>query len=272
MSDHIVGIMWARNEADIVEETITDGLRHVDTLMIAEDGSTDRTWDIIQSLAKEYPQIEHIQQKPTPGDPAQREALLNEVRRRYRPEDTWVMALESDLLILDTDIRAALAQYARHDLAMTWILLNGVRPVGTWLGPDGVDTYPNWGDQSIREVLPLAHYMEIMASTFRPLPKLHYVASPWRPWPLGFSSYTSKPVKVRPRGENAPLLFHAGYRGPTHFHRKYASHGKRHRRYHSWRTDSPENANRTVPYFNGTYSDKAFPASREGWLGRKGTV
>ena len=66
---NVVGVMWAKNEGDIIYETITDAIRNVDTLMIADDGSTDDTWQIIQRLRKLWPdKIEHIQQAPDPKD------------------------------------------------------------------------------------------------------------------------------------------------------------------------------------------------------------
>lgn len=264
--DHIVGIMWAKDEADIIEEIILDGLKHVDTMMIAEDSSSDRTPDIIESLAGQYPEIEYISVKKRPDkrDKAQRQVLLNEVRRRYKPESTLVHALESDIFILDTDIREAWKKYSSDDIGMGWLLLNGVRRPGEW---GEVDEYPNWS-RPIREVLSYAHYMELMLSTFRPLAKLQYQSQPWRPWPSGFTHYTNKHIKKRPKGEEAPLLFHVGYRGPTHFYQKYKRFGDHHPKYKTWKLSSPKAVEQTVAFFNGKWNGKAFPASREGWINR----
>ena len=124
----IVGMFWNKGEGDILEEILLNALPHVDSMFIADDGSTDNSWDIIQSIAKAHPdKVEHIQQKPNPNDKAQRNALLNEIRRRYKPEDTWVQIMESDIMILDTDIKQAIKDWAIEDIAVEWQALNALR-------------------------------------------------------------------------------------------------------------------------------------------------
>jgi hypothetical protein len=258
----IVGMMWCKNEGDILEEIVTAAASKVDALWIADGQSTDRSWDILHSLRKRIPNIEHVQQESEYRDHAQRKSLLRGIRERYRPEDTWVQVIESDVLILDTDVRAAIAEHAVADIGVPWIMLNAVRKPGTWAE---VDTYPHWA-MPMRELMPFAHWMELVLYTFRPLPELRFELDHWRPWPAGFSYYTKEPVKRMPVGRTAPLLLHVGYRGPKHFHAKYRHHGARHRKYRDWRVDSPENVERTVPFFNGAWNGNAFPASRAGWL------
>lgn len=261
---NIVGMMWNKNEGDILEETIHDALGHVDSLFLADDGSTDDSWAIMQSMAEAYSQIEHIQQKPDPKDKAQRDSLLNEIRRRYKPEDTWVQIIESDIMILETDVREAIRDYAINDLGVTWNTLNGVRRPGTW---KEVDTYPDW-EASIVDILPLAHYMEIMLYTFRPLPELKYKQDTWRPWPAGFSAYTNETLKVRSRAHGSPLLAHYGFRGPTHFYNKFLGSRTRHSKHPTWDLSSPAKVEETVSFFNGEWNNEhIFKMSRAGWIG-----
>jgi glycosyltransferase involved in cell wall biosynthesis len=261
MSNYIVGVMWNKNEGDILEEIIEAALPHVDSLFIADDGSKDSSWSTIQYLAGVKDKIEHTQQAPNPGDPAQRQALLDEIRRRYKPEDTWVQVIESDIMLLDTNVREAIKNHAdSHNLAVSWQCLNGVRKVGTWKGED---TYPNW-NKSITEVLPYAHWMEVMTYTFRPLPKLHYTMR-WRPWPSGWSHYSNDKVKNARKSPDSPLLAHYGYRGPTHFHKKYKHMGDYHTKYKNWHLTSPGAIEESVPFFNGKWNGNPFPMSREGW-------
>jgi len=257
---NIVGVMWAKNEADIIAETITDAMRHVDRLMIADDGSTDGTWEIVKLAQKFWPdKIEHIQQKPDRYDKGQRQALLDVVRQRYRPDDTWVQVIEADIFLLDTDVRAVCQ--AETKIGISWQTLNAVRAPGTWAA---VDTYPHW-TRSIREVMPLVHRIEVMLYTFRPLPLLQYDPATWRPWPQGFSHYVSTPLKENAKEADSPLLLHCGYRGPTHFYEKYKSMGDRHTKYPTWDLTTPEQIERTVAFFNGDWNTGAFEASRKGW-------
>ena len=263
---NIVGMMWNKNEADILEEIILDALKNVDSLFIADDGSTDASWDIIESLKKRYPAIEHIQQAPDPKDQGQRNQLLDAIRRAYKYDDTWVQIVESDIMILDTDIREAVKHYTdEKDLAVSWQTLNAIRKPGTW---SGADRWPNW-DCPIKDIIPYAHWMEVMTYTFRPMPKLHY-SGPWRPWPRGWTSYTDKKVKTVGKNPGSPLLAHYGYRGPTHFHNKYKHFGKSHRRHPTWDLTSPETIEETVSFFNGTWNNNTFLMSREGWKQSRG--
>lgn len=263
MPDKIIGMMWGKNEGDILEEVVLDAIKHVDSIFIADGQSTDGSWEILKSLKSRYPdKIEHIQQESEEQDRAQRDSLLNEIRARYRPEDTWVQLIESDIFILDTDIREVVKN---HEIGVSWQALNAVRKPGTW---KGWDTYPNW-NCSIREVMPYAHYMETMLYTFRPLPLLSYSHFQWRPWPAGFSNYVGdKPLKSRATYPESPLLFHVGYRGPTHFYLKYKHMGPRHRKYKNWDLTSPETVEKTVAFFNGDWNSGVglVEASRKGWI------
>lgn len=264
--DSIVGMMWNRNEGDILDETIVRALDKVDSLFIADDGSTDNSWEIIKSFEKN-PKVELIRNSPIKGDQGQRQAMLNEIRRRYKPENTWVQIIESDIHILDTDIREALDNYAVADIALSWQTLNAVRKKGTW---DEVDTYPEWGSP-ISDIMPYAHWMEVMIYTFRPLPNLNYDKDRWRPWPAGWKHYTREEITNRRRYLDAPLLAHYGYRGPTYYWKKCQRAGmKRHRKY-GWDLRSREKVEETVYFFNGQWNGNPFPMSREGYRGwRKG--
>lgn len=260
--ESVVGIMWNRNEADILTEIIEAALQKVDALLIADDGSTDVSWRIIQDLRAKHPEIVHIQQTPNPRDQGQKQALLNEVRRRYKPEDTWVQVIESDIKILDTDVRTAISQFAHEDLCVTWQALNAVRKPEDW---GDVDTYPDW-KIPITDVMPFGHMMEVMLYTFRPLPGIDYTSSVWRPWPQGWNRYTKK-AKHYKKHPDSPLLAHYGYRGPTHYFKKMEGKykNKRHRKYPNWDFTSRDSVARTVSFFNGDWNTNPFPLSREGW-------
>ena len=261
MVNHIVGIMWNKNEGDILPFTIESALMNVDSLIIADDGSEDNSWDIIQSYAKQHKKIEHIQRSPNKRDPGQRQALLNEIRKRYKPENTWVQVIESDIMIVETDIREVIN--STTNLSLTWHLLNAVRKPGTWKEED---KYPSW-NKPIQEVMPFAHKIESMVYTFRPLPKLYYDPDSYKPWPKGFANYPSQDKK-----KYCLLLGHYGYRGPTHFFKKYNKAGKkglRHLRRPDWDLSSPETIENTVSYFNGIWNKHSHPMSREGWVWRK---
>lgn len=256
--DLIVGMMWAKDEADVITETLTDFASKVDLLYLAEDSSSDNTYDLMKSFQDKNKDKVFLQREYNKNDKAQRNSLLNKIRKRHDPKKTWVQICESDTVILDTDIREAISNYAVSDLAVSWQMLNAVNK--DW----SIDDYPNW-KKSIREILPIAHFMEVLIYTFRPLSKLYFSNTLWRPYPSGFLSYSSDPVKRNRKFLGSPLLLHCGYRGPTHFQKKYAAMGQFHRKYKTWELTNSETVKRTVPFFNGKYASGSFPANREGW-------
>lgn len=267
MSEHIVGMMWNKNEGDILNDTISSALENVDTLVIADDGSTDNSWDIIQGWKHAMPEeIEHIQRNPNKADPAQRQQLLNVIRDRYKAEDTWVQIIESDIMILETDIRAAIAERAVGDVYVNWALLNAVIPLDDdW---DDVDEYPNWS-VPIQDIMTHGHWIEEMTYTFRPHKELYYDTGPWRPWPKGFLQFSSA---TKPIGDYTPLLAHYGYRGPTHVYKKYSPTMTHHRKYTSWDFTSPERVKETMYFFNGVWNSEAHLMTRKAYKERKGAT
>lgn len=266
MSEHIVGMMWNKDEGDLLPDTISSALKHVDTLVIADDGSTDNSWDVIQGFAAHHrDQIEHIQRKPDKGDKGQKQSLLSLIQSRYRAEDTWVQILESDIMILDTDIRRALRERS-NDTQLKWQLLNASPAPGQ--GWDDIDEFPTWS-RPIQEVMTHAHKLELMPYTFRPFKELRYDYNNWRPWPQGFTRVSSNTLSAPT--DYTPLLAHYGFRGPTHFFKKYG-HLSQHPRYSEWDLTSIESIKKTVYFFNEVWTGHAFPMSREGWMNRKGRL
>jgi len=269
---HIIGMMWNRNEGDILEEVIESALFHVDSLFIADDNSTDNSWEIIQSIAKrKKDRIEYIRNsREFPNDQGQRQSLLKEIRTRYNPHDIWVQIIESDMMLLETDIPTAIKNFAIDDLAVNWQVLNAVRLPGTW---KEIDTYPKWKDKIVN-LMPYAHRMESLLYTFRPLPKVDYYENKfniYHPWPTGFHHYTCKSVEDSRKDRYSPLLAHYGFRGPTHFYKKYNPTRKlkwnKERRGGQgvWDISSIESIEKTVPFFNGGWNSKIHDMTRIGW-------
>jgi glycosyltransferase involved in cell wall biosynthesis len=270
MPDKIVGMMWAKNEGDILEEILTSAVSKVDSLFIADDESDDNSWAIINDFANTHrDKVEYIRNKrEKSSDQGQRNSLLIEIRKRYKPENTWVQIIEGDIMLIDTDIKDAIKGYALHDVGMSWQTLNAIRKPGTW---KEADTYPKW-DKPIKEVMPYFHHLESMLYTFRPLPGLYYNPWMWRPWPQGFSAYIGdKPLFSTRKTDNSPLLGHFGYRGPTHFYEKFKNHKSNingfHSKYKSWDLRSIESVGNTVSFFNGQWTGNSpHELTRNGWL------
>lgn len=258
----VIGMMWNKNEADILPQIISAAIPKVDKLYMADDGSSDASYEIMKHFQKLHPKVVvSIQQNPDKSDQGQRRALLAKIQEDYT-EDDWIQLIESDIMLLDTHPATAIVQHSIDKIAVPWHTLNAVRR--DW--SKSIDTYPYWAIP-LQELMPYGHWMEVMIYSFRNLKGLSYSQSVWRPWPAGFGAYTKNALGNAKRTENAPLLAHYGFRGPTHFNVKYKSHGKYHRRYNKWRVDDIEEIKKTVSFFNGDWNSKGtMEMSRKGWI------
>lgn len=273
MADTIVGMMFAKNEVDILPKTIPEAIKLVDSLFIADDGSVDGTWDLIKYFKHAYPdKIEHIQQLPSKRDPAQRNSLLGEIRNRYKPENTWVQMIEADIVLYTNDLHATIANANKNNVNICWHNMNAAR--ADW--SDIHSFYPHW-PEDISKVMPLFHWIEeFPAYSFRPLPKLEFDSNNWRPWPRGFTNYlTEEQLKRGPRAKMKmpPLTLHYGYRGPTHLWTKWQRNPNKSDRpmiKHGIDYTSLETLTNTFPYFNGKYNRNPHTLSNpvEAWKSR----
>jgi glycosyltransferase involved in cell wall biosynthesis len=51
----IYGLMIAKNEADIIGQSLVHGLDHCDKIIVMDNMSTDGTWEIVEALAAKHP-------------------------------------------------------------------------------------------------------------------------------------------------------------------------------------------------------------------------
>lgn len=51
----IYGVMIAKNEGDIIRQSLTNGLNHCEKIIAMDNMSSDETWDIMQDMAARHP-------------------------------------------------------------------------------------------------------------------------------------------------------------------------------------------------------------------------
>lgn len=272
--DHIVGMMFCKNEADIISTTLLDAFRHVDSMFISDDGSTDGSWEIINYFKQAYPdKIEHIQQNPDPNDQAQRTSLFKLIQERYKAENTWVQVVEADMILYTHDLKSQIETAKRSDVLVEWDIMNAVRPYWEHVH----HFFPHW-PEDIRDIMPRFHRLESLVYTYRPLPGLYFTKD-WRPTPRGFGVYLDKDteyVRKRPREKTVkevPLLCHYGYRGPTHAMSKWQRRSNREAPIvsrHGEDHTSIVSILKTNKYYNGTYNRNVSVSDtpEEAWINR----
>jgi glycosyltransferase involved in cell wall biosynthesis len=97
-----------KNEADIIEQTLTAAATWCDHIYIFDNGSEDGTWELVQKLAARHPQIVLFKQDPKPFTDSLRAEIFSAYRHRSNEGDWWCR-LDADEFYVD-DPRVFLAK------------------------------------------------------------------------------------------------------------------------------------------------------------------
>ena len=95
----IFAIMLVKNEADIVRSVILDAKKWADRIFIMDNGSTDGTWEIIQSLTDDI--VVPWKQDFRPYSNGLRADVFNEFRHEAKDGDWWCFKLDADEFYYD---------------------------------------------------------------------------------------------------------------------------------------------------------------------------
>lgn len=135
-----------KNEADIIEETLKAASTWADRIFVLDNGSTDGTWEKIQSLGNDI--IVPWKQDDKPFQESRRAEAFNAFRHEARNGDWWCR-LDSDEFYVD-DPRVFLAKIPRWQ-HIVW----------------GISIEYYLTQQNLKEI-------DFSAPTGEILPKLHY--------------------------------------------------------------------------------------------------
>ena len=95
----IFAIMLVKNEADIVANVIKDAEKWADRIFIMDNGSTDGTWEIVQSLKNDI--VVPWKQDFRPYSNGLRADVFNEFRHEASNGDWWCFKLDADEFYYD---------------------------------------------------------------------------------------------------------------------------------------------------------------------------
>lgn len=102
----IHGLCIVKNEGDVVEECLRAATAWCDHIYVLDNGSDDGTWEIVQRLAGELPQVVPFKQDDAPFDDGLRAQVYRAYRDRAQSDDWWCR-LDADEFYV-TDPRAFL--------------------------------------------------------------------------------------------------------------------------------------------------------------------
>lgn len=116
----LYAICLIKDEDDIVAQTLTYAMQHCDKIFVIDNGSSDRTWEIVQELAVQHPKIVPFEQTHLPYNDALRARVYNRVHKDLGNNDWW-MILDSDEFLAEDPkplMQQALNQGA--DIIRSW--------------------------------------------------------------------------------------------------------------------------------------------------------
>jgi glycosyltransferase involved in cell wall biosynthesis len=106
----IHGLCLVKNEADVLQQTFMSALHWCDQIYVFDNGSIDGTWELVNELAKHYPQIVPYRQDDVTYSDGLLADFFNAFRSNAGPRDWWCR-LDADEFYID-DPRIFLAKIA----------------------------------------------------------------------------------------------------------------------------------------------------------------
>jgi glycosyltransferase involved in cell wall biosynthesis len=104
----IHALCLVKNEADVLQETLTSALYWCAHIYVFDNGSSDGTWELVKELSLQHPQIVPYKQDDVLYSNSLRADIFNAYRLNARPQDWWC-ALDADEFYID-DPRIFLAK------------------------------------------------------------------------------------------------------------------------------------------------------------------
>ncbi len=95
----IFAIMIVKNESDIIQSALASARVWADKIYVMDNGSSDGTWEIIQSMADET--IVPVKQDFRPFRDDMRAEIFERYRAEATDEDWWAFSLDADEFYVD---------------------------------------------------------------------------------------------------------------------------------------------------------------------------
>jgi hypothetical protein len=108
----IHGLCVVKNEADILKETLTSALLWCDYIYVFDNGSDDGSWQLVNELADNHPQIVPYKQDDVLYTSGLRADIFSAFRSYAGPQDWWC-GLDADEFYID-DPRIFLTKVPKH--------------------------------------------------------------------------------------------------------------------------------------------------------------
>jgi hypothetical protein len=88
--------MLVKNEEDIIASTLRAAAEWSDKLIVLDNGSTDRTWEIVNDMASLHPCIIPFAQDGRPFRIGLRALMFDAFKHEMTDEDWWCIRMDAD--------------------------------------------------------------------------------------------------------------------------------------------------------------------------------
>jgi glycosyltransferase involved in cell wall biosynthesis len=116
----LYAICLIKNEDDIIAQTLKYATRYCDKIFVIDNGSTDRTWELVNGLSKQFPQIVPFVQTQAPYDDGLR-WMAYDAHHQGMSDTDWWLVLDSDEFLAE-DPRPVIQQAMDEgaDIVVAW--------------------------------------------------------------------------------------------------------------------------------------------------------
>lgn len=117
----LYGLCVVKDEADVIQQSLTHALEFCDRIIVLDNGSTDATWPLLQDLSHQYPeQITLYGQVTEPFRDGIRARVYNQFHTELTATDWW-LRLDADEFLAE-DPRPLIEQANREqaDFIQSW--------------------------------------------------------------------------------------------------------------------------------------------------------
>lgn len=116
----LYAICLIKDEEDIIEQTLTYAMHYCDKIFVIDNGSSDRTWKIVQELSTQYPQIIPHSQTFEPFSDGLRAIVYNDIHQDLTDSDWWLRLDSDEFLAEDPRIKITHAMTEGCDIIWSW--------------------------------------------------------------------------------------------------------------------------------------------------------
>ena len=116
----LYAICLVKNEDDVITQTLSHAAGYCEKIFVLDNGSTDRTWEFVQSLAQANPRIVAFGQTFEPYRRSLRAGAYYEIRSELSEYDWWLILDSDEFLAEDPHPVIAQAVRERADLIRSW--------------------------------------------------------------------------------------------------------------------------------------------------------